>query len=80
MDRYDGDDVEKDEGDQILGGDNRRFTKRNADQPGRPPIRRKDKWRQEGGPEPKARRNHKNVHFGSRTIGKENKPCRTRTD
>ena len=63
MDRYHSDDVEKDEGDQIPGGGNRRFTKRNADQPNRSPIRRKDKWRQEEGPEPKARRNHKKVQL-----------------
>ena len=61
MGPYNSDDVEKDEGDQILGGGNRRFAKRNADQPKRSPIRRKDKWRQEEGTRPKARRNPKKI-------------------
>ena len=54
-------DVEKDEGDQILGGGNRRFTKRNADQPKRSPIRRKSKMQREEGMKPKAKRNHKKI-------------------
>jgi hypothetical protein len=61
MGPYNSDDVEKDEGDQTLGGGNRRFAKRNADQPKRSPIRRKDKWRQEEGARPKARRNPKKI-------------------
>jgi hypothetical protein len=61
MGPYDSDDVEEDEGDQTLGGGNRRFVKKNADHPKRSPIRRKDKWRQEEGSKPKARRNHKKV-------------------
>ena len=58
---YDSDDVEKDEDDQILVDGNRQFVQRNADQPKRSPIRRKDKSRQEEGLKPKAKRNLKKI-------------------
>lgn len=61
MGPYNSVDVEKDEGDQILGGGNRRFAKGNADQPKRSPIRRKDKWHQEEEMKPKTKRNHKKI-------------------
>ena len=61
MGRYDINKVEMEEDDQILDGRNRRFAKRNADQPKLSPIRRKDKLRQEEGMRPKAKRNNKKI-------------------
>ena len=61
MGRYDINKVEMEEDDQILDGRNRRFAKRNADQPKLSPIRRKDKLRQEEGKRPKAKRNNKKI-------------------
>jgi len=61
MGRYDINKVEMEEDDQILDGRNRRFAKRNADQPKLSPIRRKDKLRQEKGTRPKAKRNNKKI-------------------
>ena len=61
MGRYNIDQVETDEGDQIFDGGNRRFAKRNADQPKRSPFRRKNKSQQEEGMKPKAKRNHKKI-------------------
>ena len=43
MSRYYIDEVETDEGDQILDSGYRRFAKRQFDQPRQSPIRRKDK-------------------------------------
>jgi len=61
MGRYDINKVEMEEDDQILDGRNRRFAKRNADQPKLSPIRRKDKLRQEEGTKSKAKRNLKKI-------------------
>ena len=61
MGRYDIEEVEIEENDQIFDKDNRRFGKGDADQPRWSPIRRKDKWRQEEGMKPKAKRNHKKI-------------------
>jgi hypothetical protein len=61
MRRYNIDEVKIEEDQQLSDPDNRRLAKRNADQPKRSPIRRKDKWRQEDGMKPKPGRNHKKV-------------------
>jgi hypothetical protein len=63
MSRYNIDEVESDEGDQIFDGGRRRVSERNADQPKRSPIRRKSKMQQEEEEEmkPKAKRNHKKI-------------------
>ncbi|MGD8262093.1 MAG: hypothetical protein PVJ56_07380 [Desulfobacterales bacterium] len=50
-----------DEGDQISDTGNRRIAKREADQPKRSPIRRKDKWRQEEWMKTKVKKNHKKI-------------------
>ena len=70
-----------DEADMLTGDPNydsgiRRFTKKQADQPRRSPIRRKDKLRQEEGMQPKAKRNYKKIRIKSSMIGKENEPCK----
>lgn len=61
MDRYDIEEVEIEVDNQIFNPDNRRFAKREADQPKRSPIRRKNKLQQEEGMKPKAKRNHKKI-------------------
>jgi hypothetical protein len=61
MGRYNIDEAETDEGDQILNGGSRRFAERNADQPKRSPIRRKSKTQREEGMKPKAKRNYKKI-------------------
>ena len=61
MGRYDTEEVEIQEDDQIFESGYRRYAKREADQPRRSPIRRKDKLRQEEGTKPTAKRNHKKV-------------------
>ena len=61
MGRYNIDEVEMVEDDQIFDGDNRQFAKEEVDQPKRSPIRRKDKLRPEEGMKPKAKRNHKKI-------------------
>jgi hypothetical protein len=61
MGRYDNAQVETGEDDQILGTDNRQFAKRDADQPKRSPIRKKDRWRPEEEMKPKAKRSHKRI-------------------
>jgi hypothetical protein len=61
MSRYNIDEVETDEGDQILDGGSREFAKMNADQPKRSPIRRKSKMQREEGIKPKAKRNYKKI-------------------
>ena len=62
MSRYHIDEVETDEDDQVFGSGYQRSAKRDADQPRRSPIRRKDKLRQEEeGMKPKAKRNHKKI-------------------
>ena len=58
---YDIEEVEIEEDDQIFDTNNRRFAKRDADEPRRTPIRRKDKWHQEEGMKPKAKRNLKKI-------------------
>ena len=55
--------AELEEDSQIYDGGSRGFTKKNADQPKRSPIRRKDKMRQEDGMRPKAKRNHKKIQY-----------------
>jgi len=61
MGRYDIEEVEIEKDNQIVDGGYRRFAERDADQPRRSPIRRKDKLRSEEGIKPKARRNHKKI-------------------
>lgn len=61
MGRYDTEEVEIQEDDQIFESGYRRYAKREADQPRRSPFRRKDKSRQEEGMKPKAKRNHKKI-------------------
>jgi len=61
MGRYDIAQVETEEDDQIFGTDNRRFAKRDADQPKRSPIRRKDRWRHEEEMKPKSKKSHKKI-------------------
>ena len=61
MGRFDIEEVEIEEDDQIFDNGYRRFAKRDADEPRRSPIRRKDKSRQEEGLKPKAKRNLKKI-------------------
>jgi len=61
MSRYNIDEIETDEGDQISDGGSRRIAERNADQPKRSPIRRKSKMQQEEGMKSKAKRNYKKI-------------------
>ena len=61
MGRYNIHKVEMQEDDQIFDGGNRGFAKREADQPKRSPIRRKDKWRQEEGMKTKVKKNHNKI-------------------
>jgi len=61
MSRHYVDEVETDEGDQILDSGRQRFDKRQIDKPRRSPIRRKDRLRQEEDMKPKAKRNHKKI-------------------
>lgn len=61
MSRYDIDEVEMAEDDQIFDGGNRGFAKGGADQPRWSPIRRKNKLRQEEELKPKAKRNYKRI-------------------
>jgi len=61
MGRYDIEEVEIQEDNQIFNSGYRRFAERDADQPRRSPIRRRDKLRPEEGLKPKARRNHKKI-------------------
>ena len=63
MGRYDIKEVEIEEDNQNFNSGYLRFTERDADQPRRSPIRRKDKLRQEEGFKPKARRNHKKILY-----------------
>ena len=59
MSRYNIDETEWDEDDQIFDGSNRRFAKKSIDEPKRSPMRRKDKMPPEERMKPKAKRNHK---------------------
>ena len=61
MGRYDIEQVETEEDDQIFDRDNRQFAKSEGDQPKRSPIRKKDRWRPEEGMKPKARRSRKRI-------------------
>ena len=61
MDRYDIEEVEIEVDNHIFNRDNRRIAKREADQPKRSPIRRKDKWRQVEGMKTKVKKNHKKI-------------------
>jgi len=61
MSRYNFDEVETDDGDQILDRDYRQFAKRPVDQPRRSPIRRKDKRQQVEEMKTKAKKNHKKI-------------------
>ena len=57
------DEAEWEEDVQIIAGGNRRFAKRDIDEPKRSPIRRKDKMRPEERMKPKAKKNHKKVQY-----------------
>jgi len=61
MGRYDIEEVEIEEDNRSTDSGYRRFTDRDADQPRRSPIRRKDRWRQEEEIKPKAKRSHKRI-------------------
>jgi hypothetical protein len=61
MGRYNIEEVETDEDDQIFDSGNRRFAERRADQPKRSPIRRKDKLRGEEGVKSKVNRIYKKI-------------------
>lgn len=61
MNNYDIQQVEIEENDQILDSGYRRLAQREAEQPRRSPIRRKDRWRQEEEMKPKTRRSHKKI-------------------
>ena len=61
MGRYDIEEVEIEEDNRSTNSGYRRFTDRDADQPRRSPIRRKDRWRQEEEIKPKAKRSHKRI-------------------
>jgi len=61
MGRFEIEEVEIEEDDQIIDKGYGRFAKGDADQPRRSPIRRKDKSRQEEGMKPKAKRNLKKI-------------------
>lgn len=63
MNRYYIDEVETDEGDQILDSGHQRFAKRHVDPPRQSPIRRKDRLRPEEGLRPKAKRDHKKIQL-----------------
>jgi len=61
MDRYDIEEVEIEVDNHIFNRDNRRIAKREADQPKRSPIRRKNKWQHEEWMKPRAKRNLKKI-------------------
>jgi len=61
MGRYDIEEIEIQEDDQISDGMNRRFADREAEQPKRSPIRRKNKRRLQEGIKTKAKRSHKKI-------------------
>jgi hypothetical protein len=61
MERHDIEEFEIEEDHQLFDTENRRFAKREADQPKRSPIRRKDKWRQVEGMKTKVKKNHKKI-------------------
>ena len=61
MSRYDFDEMEFDDEQQILNRESRRFAMRQADQPKRSPIRRKDRWRQEEGARSKTKKSDKKI-------------------
>ena len=61
MGRFDIEEAEIEKDDQIIDKGYRRFAKRDADQPRRSPIRRKDRSRQEEGMKPKVKRNLKKI-------------------
>ena len=48
MGRYNFDEVETDEGEEIIDSGSREFDRRNAAQPKQSPIRRKNKWKKKG--------------------------------
>jgi len=61
MNRYDIEEDEIEVVNQIYNLDNRRFAKKEADQPKRSPIRRKDKRQQVEEMKTKAKKNHKKI-------------------
>lgn len=61
MGRYDLDELEFDENEQILNREGRQFAMGQADQPKRSPMRRKDRWRQEEGVRAKTKKNDKKI-------------------
>ena len=58
---HDIDEMEMDEPEQILNRGGRRAAMRQADQPKRSPIRRKDRWRQEEKTRPRTKKNDKKI-------------------
>ena len=61
MDRYDFDELEFDEDEQILNREGRQFSMGQADQPKRSPMRRKDRWRYEEGVRSKTKKSDKKI-------------------
>jgi hypothetical protein len=61
MSRNDFDIMEFDDEEQVLKRGSQRFTVRQADQPKRSPIRRKDRWRQEAGTRSKTKKSDKKI-------------------
>ena len=61
MSRNNIDEFEIERDDLSLDKVNQRFAQKDADQPRRSPIRRKDKMRLEEGMKPKAKRNHRKM-------------------
>ena len=61
MSRYKFEEVEWDDDDQDLDSGSRRIAKRQAEEPRRSPIRRKNKLRAEEGVKSKAKRNHRKL-------------------
>lgn len=63
MGRYDLDEMEIGEDEQILNPKGRRFAVQQADQPKRSPIRRRDRWRPEEEIRPRAKKNDKKIQL-----------------
>ena len=61
MSRYNIDELGIEEDDWSADNESRRFSKINADQPRRSPIRRKDKMKPEEGIKPKVKRDHRKI-------------------
>jgi hypothetical protein len=63
MSRYNFDEFEIEMDDLSFDSVKRRFAEKDDDQPRRSPIRRKDKMRIEEGVKPKAKKNHRKIHY-----------------